>query len=187
MQRLALKSITFNACRLASSSAMPKLVKSKAKKQVARTRLSPYARGIAYGMHLAGTHLQTIAATVRKPDGENPTQQGIWHCIQLCEDNGGVDWDGDAKELSGGGRPRETTPAMDRELTKLVFKHRGSAIVTVAFLKKKLRAWRSVNDSTVERRLADAGSSRGETRHASTGLAFCVFWLLVGCPRRDRY
>ena len=162
---------------------MPKLVKGKAKKQLASTRLTPYARGIAYGMHLAGAGLETIAATVRKPDGGNPTQQGIWHCIQLCEDNGGTHWDGDAKELSGSGRPRETTPAMDRDLAKLVFKHRGSAIVTVAFLKKQLPAWRGVHDSTVARRLGDAGSPwvLGSRRQ---GLPFAISSSQF---RRDRY
>ena len=46
---------------------------------------------------------------------------------------------------------------MDRALTKLVLKHRGRAIVTVAFLQTMLPEWRGVSDATVERRLFDAG------------------------------
>ena len=69
------------------------------------------------------------------------SRQGAHACINLCEENGGVDWDGDAKDLSSSGRPRETTKAMIRDLTKLVFKHRGRAKVTVAFVQKMLPMW----------------------------------------------
>ena len=119
--------------------------------------LSPFARGIVYGMSLAGATLEKIASTVRKTDGSHPTQQSVSSCIALCKENGGVKWDGDAAALNGGGRPRETTAATDREIVKLVCKFRGSAKVTVGFVKKKLVKTRRSSDSLIERRLGDAG------------------------------
>ena len=103
------------------------------------------------------TTLEDIAKKIQKPDGSKFTQQGARQCIQLCDDNGGLKWHGDVAKMSLCGRPRETTAAMDHALTKLVLKHRGSAIVTVAFLQKMLPEWRGVSDTTVERRLFDAG------------------------------
>ena len=69
-------------------------------------RFTPYGRGIAYGMSLMGASLEHIAKTVEKSDGAHPCQQSIAECIQLCKDNGGVSWDGDAAALGGAGRPR---------------------------------------------------------------------------------
>ena len=92
-----------------------------------RARLTPYARGIAYGMSLAGAKLAHIANTVVKTDGAHPCQQSIADCLDLCKANGGVRWNGDVKALSDAGRPRETTPEFDKSLAKLVAKHRGSS------------------------------------------------------------
>ncbi len=120
-------------------------------------RLSPYLRGVIYGMHLTGATLPEIEQKVRKPDGSRLSNGGAWGCVKLCEANGGLKWDGDASAIASSGRPRETTKAMDKALLKLVFKHRGRAIVTVAFAQKHLPAWRAVSGSTVERRLGEAG------------------------------
>jgi len=103
------------------------------------------------------TTLEDIAKKIQKPDGSKFTQQGARQCIQLCDDNGGLKWDGVVAKMSLCCRPRGTTSVMDSALTKLVLKHRGSAIVTVAFLQKMLPEWRGVSDTTVERRLFDAG------------------------------
>ena len=48
---------------------------------------------------------------------------------------------------------------MDKALVSLIFKHRGSALVTVAFVKKMLPQCRAVSNTTVERRLGEAGLS----------------------------
>ncbi len=56
-------------------------------------RLSPYLRGIVCGMHLVGATLDDIHKKLRKPDGSDLTPPGAWSCIQLCELNGGVNWD----------------------------------------------------------------------------------------------
>ena len=133
---------------------MPLVMKQPMKRKVSRVRLNPFLRGVVYGMHLSEANLATIAKAMRKPDGTKLSQQGAWHCIQLCGENGGVKWDG---IVDPGGRAKDTTDKMEKALADLVFKHRGSAIVNVSFLKKKLPEWRAVSDKTVERRLGDAG------------------------------
>ena len=86
-----------------------------------RARLNPYARGLIYGMHMAGATLEVISDAVRKPAGSALTQQGAWHRIGLCKANGGARWDGEAQ--NPGRRPRTTTLAMDKALVSLIFKH----------------------------------------------------------------
>jgi hypothetical protein len=130
-----------------------------------RARLNPYVRGLIYGMHMAGATLEGITDAVRKPDGSALTQQGAWHCIGLCKANGGARWDGDAQ--NPGRRPRKTTVAMDKALVSIISKHRGSALVTVAFVKKMLPQWRAVSNTTVERRLGEAGLSYLSRRRKS--------------------
>ena len=132
-----------------------KLKRKAAKRVASRGRLSPYTRGIVYGMHLAGATLADIASTVAKPDGKKVAKQGAGYCIELCERNGGLSWNGCLD--SAAGRPRETTAAMDRELTKLVLKHRGTVKVTVESVKQVLPAWRKFGRATIERRLGEAG------------------------------
>ena len=46
-------------------------------KSASSARLSPYLRGIVYGMRLAGATLDDIHKVVRKPDGSSISQQGI--------------------------------------------------------------------------------------------------------------
>ena len=84
-----------------------------------RARLSPYVRGLVFGMHLAGATLPDIEATLTKPDGATLSQPGAGNCIQMCEENGGAKRGGVVNHDSDG-RPRDSTPAMDRALTKLV-------------------------------------------------------------------
>ena len=55
------------------------------------------------------------------------------------------------------GRPRTTADALDKDIVKVVFKHRGRAMVTPKFIKKVLPAARRVSLRTLRRRLGDAG------------------------------
>ena len=117
-------------------------------------------------MHLSEATLATIAKTMRKPDGTTLSQHGAWHCIPLCAENGGVKWDG---VVESGGRTKETTDEMEKALVVFVFKHRGSAIGTTAFLKNNLPEWRAVSDKTVERRLGDAGLVHMDANESTHG------------------
>lgn len=133
-------------------------MKAKAKpKAKSHARLSPFLRGVVYGMFLAGTLPGDIIKSVTKSDGAAMSEQAARDTIQLVEKNGGLKWDGDAAALSEAGRPRETTPAFDRKVAKLVFKHRGKMKVTVQLIKKKYPDARHYSDQTIQRRLHEAG------------------------------
>jgi hypothetical protein len=132
---------------------MPKAMK---KLKRSHARLSPFLKGLIYGMWLAGSTVLEIAEEVEKPDGSTPTVPTIRTAIKTCEENGGVSWDGGA-ENHGGGRPRKGTDSLDQEITKLVTRYRGQAKVTSAFLKKMIPAARALSARTIRRRLADAG------------------------------
>ena len=125
-----------------------------------RASRRPAPRGPAarlYGMHLMGATLSHIASIARKSDGTPPSQQCVSERIGLCERRGGVKWDGDAGALARSGRPRETSEALDKAIVRLVHKHRGSVKVTVGFVKKHILKARGLSDSSVERRLGEAG------------------------------
>ena len=50
-----------------------------------------------------------------------------------------------------------TSPKLDKQILRTVLKHRGSSLVTVAFLRKVLPATRKFTDGTIENRLHEAG------------------------------
>ena len=132
-------------------------VTKKTKKQ--GTYLSPFLRGAIFAFFLAGHTQQEIADEVEKPDGTNPTQPAVAQTIAEAQKNGGLLWDGGvaAKAATLAGRPRSTQDALDKKIYKLVLKHRGRALVTVKFIKKKLLQARKVSDRTLSRRLVEAG------------------------------
>ena len=119
-------------------------------------RLSPYVKGVIFGMFLAGSTLWDIADTVVKSDGQHPCQQTVAATVARCRAEGGTKWDGQVKS-TGRGPPRATTDALNRKVVKLVFKSRGRAKDTVDYLRKKSPQLRSLSRRTVARRLFDAG------------------------------
>jgi len=120
-------------------------------------RLGDFARGVIWGLSLAGWGSRDIAKAVKKPDGARPSKDAVRDVLQDCE-NEGVPWAGQKKKSAAGAK-RATTPAFDTAVRKLVYKYRGSAKVTVALVKKLYKAARKVSDSTIERRLGEAGIS----------------------------
>ena len=118
--------------------------------------LTPYLRGIVYGMRLMGAMLEHIAAHVQKPGGAHLTQQGARKCIEFCKERGGVKWDG-VPGHDGRGRQRQTIAAEDHGIRNLAFKHRGSVKVKVQYAKQKLRKLRRFGNSLAERRLREFG------------------------------
>ena len=91
-------------------------------------RLTPYLRGIVYGLMFAGYSVDDIVDEVEKPDGSQPSPSGVRQSLQLSKEEGGMAWDGVAR--TGGGQPKKTADALDRAILRLVFKHRGKAKVT---------------------------------------------------------
>ncbi|CAK0888840.1 unnamed protein product, partial [Prorocentrum cordatum] len=120
-----------------------------------RAQLSPFLRGVVYGLFLAGSSYQEIAEEVAKEDGGHPCQQTVAATIRRVEKNGGLAFDGG--RLSQAGRPRSTETALDRQILRLVFKHRGRAVVTAQYVQKMIRAARKVSIRAVQRRLSEAG------------------------------
>ena len=124
--------------------------------QASHARLTPFLRGAIYGLLLAGWTYIEIAEEIEKPDGTHPSKQAVARVAAQVQALGGVSWDGgSAPSLAG--RPRSTTNALDKQIVKLVFKHRGRAMVTVRFVQKMCKAARKLSSRTVARRLGEAG------------------------------
>ena len=107
-------------------------------------------------MFLAGWSYEDIADKIVKADGSHPCQQSVADNVDYCESHGGLKWNGEV-DTSGRGRPRKTTTALDRKIVKLVFRYRGSAKITVDFLRKKIPSAKKISKRTISRRLEDAG------------------------------
>ncbi len=136
---------------------MVKSVMKKTKKTVGtRVHFSPYLKGVIFGLFLAGTTYREIAEEVVKPDGTHPCQQSVASVVEKAEKLGGMLWDGQS-DSSLAGCPRVTTDALDKRILRLVFKHRGRAVVTVKYIQQVIKAARKVSGRTVARRLREAG------------------------------
>ena len=120
------------------------------------TRLTPFLRGVIYGLLLAGWTYCEIAEEVEKPDGTHPSQQAVAKVAATLKSCGGFRWDGHSSS-GNAGRPRATTDALDKQIVKLVFKHRGSAVVTIKYVQKMIKAARKFSSRTIGRRLGEAG------------------------------
>ena len=116
-------------------------------------RLTPFEIGQikAHLYHDLGP--SEIAEIVVKADGQPVSVQGVCDAISKLEADAG--WRGE--RASGSGRPRKTTPALDRKIVAEVFRSRGSVKVTVAHLRKKFPSLRALSTSLVEERLHEAG------------------------------
>ena len=119
-------------------------------------RISPYLRGAIYALYVAGWSYRDILNEIEKPDESHPCIGTIGCVVKKAEAAGSFLWDG-CDDKTSTGRPRSTSTALDKAIVKLVFKHRGSAKVTVAFIRKTLRAARGLATRTIARRLCDAG------------------------------
>ena len=132
------------------------VIKDKTKKKASEfSRLNAFARGGIVYLSLAGLSMTAVHQMVEKPGGGSPSKGAIKDVIDMANANGGKRWDGEVH--SDAGRPRSTTPALDKAIVKLVFKYRGSTKVTARFIRKTLRAARKVSLRTIERRLGEAG------------------------------
>ena len=155
--------------------------RGRADADVSHARLSPFQRGMIYMGSLAGMTMTDIAAKVRKSDGCFPSVNVVKDTIQKAEAHGGSAWDGVPHGHPG--RPRETLGSLDREISKLVYKMRGSAVVTAAYVRRVIKAARKTTVRTVQRRLREAGlrwlRRRRKTlltqEHMAARLAWVVF------------
>ena len=79
-----------------------------------------------------------IARIITKVDGHHPSQPSVSDAAEKLRED--PSWRGERQ--SGSGRPRATSPALDKAIVDIFFRHRGSAKVTVAFIKKRIVAAR---------------------------------------------
>ena len=56
-------------------------------------RMTPFSRGVIYGMSIAGLEPSEIAAEVEKPGGATPTRVTVHQVLKACAANGGMAWD----------------------------------------------------------------------------------------------
>lgn len=104
---------------------------------------------------VVGMTLTDIASKVQKDDGSHPSINVVKDTIAKAEANGGSAWDG--VRTQGAGRPRETPSHLDKEISTLVNKNRGSAQVTASYVRKVIKVARKTTVRTVQRRLREAG------------------------------
>lgn len=148
---------------------MPLKVRKPTAKRQSGTyaRLTPFLRGVIFGMFLAGSSVSEIMDEVTKPDGSTPSKTAVEDAIQRVQQTGALLSDGGSGGASSAGRPRSTEAALDKKIVKFVFKHRGLAKVTVAFLRKRLPAIRKLSTRTLQRRLQEAGLAWMKRRRKS--------------------
>ena len=74
-------------------------------------RLTPYLRGIIYGLRIADYGVQDIVKEVEKADGAPPIRSAELRSLALSDRMGGLAWD-DGVVPSAGGRPNNTSDAL---------------------------------------------------------------------------
>ena len=74
-------------------------------------RLTPYLRGIIYGLRMADYGVQDIIKEVEKADGAPPSRSAVLRSLALSDRMGGLAWDGVVP--SAGGRPKITSDALE--------------------------------------------------------------------------
>ena len=95
-----------------------------------------------------------IAKLVKKPDGKHKySVQAILNAMAKIRANP----NSAPLRKAGSGRPRKTTKKQDRMIVREVFRSRGKAKATVAYLKKKFPMLRKLSDTLVQERLLEAG------------------------------
>ena len=72
--------------------------------------LTPYLRGIIYGLRMADYGVQDIKE-VEKADGAPPIRSAVLRSLALSDRMGGLAWDGVVP--SAGGRPKNTSEALE--------------------------------------------------------------------------
>ena len=143
-------------------------------------RLDAFTRGVVWGMHLGKLPRNEMQKHLTKKDGTRPTLG----CIDKVIGRKTADPDWRGEESRAGGRPSALSDNEKKMLVKLIFKHRGQAIVTVSYCRRKLTFLKKVSVTCVEAALHDAGLAWLGRRqkswlppvHKEQRLAYCA-WL----------
>ena len=145
-------------------------------------RLDAFARGTMWGMHCAGASSEEIMETVTKKDGSAPCRRAVNKVI----DSKALDpaWRGE--DSQAGGRRQELTRREQQALSRLVFRARAKAVVTIKYCQKCMPQLRRVSRWTISRALHRAGLAWLRRRvkhivpkkHKPARLAYCD-WVLA--------
>jgi hypothetical protein len=117
-------------------------------------RLDAFARGQIVALAGKGFKAPAIRKAVLKKDGLKPTPRAVRDTIAKWNSN--PEWRGE-NHSQGSGRRRIIDAVLQKRITRLVFKKRGSAVVTVKYIKKVIPKLRPIPRWTVSRSLQDAG------------------------------
>ena len=119
---------------------MPKGASSATARQrpgaVTFARLTPYLRGIIYGLTMADYGVQDIIKEVEKADGAPPIRSAVLRSLALSDRMGGLAWDGVVP--SAGGRPNKTSEALEGNHNRTP-SSRDTTNVTTASISEKTR------------------------------------------------
>ena len=107
-------------------------------------RLHIWGKGAIWALSVVHVPREKIAEIVAKTDGEPPSLRAIDEVI--AHKKAHPDWK--CERENSGGRPEALDAAQKKQLTRLVFKKRGSHEVTSPFCKKLLPFLRKVCDNT---------------------------------------
>ena len=116
-------------------------------------RLDRFARGQIVALCGEGIKPRDVVKKVIKTDGKRPTPRAVRDCVKAHEAN--PKWRGE--HPAGPGRKRLIDDKLQKRIVALVFKERGSAVVTTKYLKRKIPAIRRMNRWTIARSLQRAG------------------------------
>lgn len=116
-------------------------------------QLTPFEIGQIKAHAYHGLGAAAIAPLVIKPDGNCVSVQGVADVLAKLDQDSS--WRGQQSE--GRGRKRKTSRREDGVVVRAVFRWRGTAKVTVPWLKKRYPSLRAVSDTVVQRRLNEAG------------------------------
>ena len=145
-------------------------------------RLDAFARGAIWGMHCAGATRDEIMDTVSKKDGSPPSIKAIDATITRKKED--PEWRGE--DSAAGGRPSLLSAADTKALTRLVFRARAKAVVTIKYCQKLLPQLRCASRWTISRALHNAGlawlrrrvKQVVPTRHKAARMEYCD-WILA--------
>ena len=117
-------------------------------------RLDAWGRAQIVTLAGQGVKPKQIRRSVRKKDGRRPTVRAVQATIAKAARD--PQWRGE-NAPGGPGRKQIIPESVQRDLTRLVFKERGSVTVTVKYCQQRLRALRQFNRWCVARALHRAG------------------------------
>jgi len=133
-------------------------------KKKSKYQFTPFLVGQVYAhMHHELTALQ-ISRIILKGDGKSRFgEKAVKACMDALDSD--PSWNGERRK--GSGAPRKTTKRQDKQIVDAIYKFRGRAKVTVAWLQKRYVWARELGNTAVEERLDDAGLSYLRRRNKS--------------------